>query len=227
MTKRVINWEVLDAALKENELYSKKLEEYETAQKEKEELELKLDKLENVTKPPVPKIFEDLGILSVIPLTGSFRDYDSYFELDSREGVIVGVTNDTIKVIFGVGYHAKKVDIPMKDIKENGYFIVDDEWFICDKLDLDKRKVLLDLIFKRSKGVLEKQIEGLNEQLERAKNNLDEANKKLAKYNNIPESWVRRVLNKLDFSISLGRTCEESKQEIDNTINNLPRVYKI
>lgn len=229
MTKRVIHWEVLETAINENEKYMNDLGKYNSLKKQKEELSAKLSELENTKEPPIPKAFEDLGILSVICLA-TIRDFDfeSYFEIERDEAKIVGVTNDTITVRFSESYYSTKtVEIPMKDIKENGYFIVDDNWFICDKLDLDKRRVLLDLIFRHSKEELEKQIKWKNEQIERYNHEIDEDNKKLAKYNNIPESWVRKVLNKLDFSISLGRTFEETKQEVEKTVGSLPRVYKI
>ena len=229
MTKRLMKWENLNTALNENERYINDLEKYKLVEKEKEELKAKLSKLEDTIEPSIPEAFDDLGILSVVYLKKIIGcDFDNDCDIECGEGNIVGITNDTIKVKFHISYYTSRtVDVPIKDIKENGYFIVDDEFFICDKLDLDKRKVLLDLVFKHSKEELKGKIEWINGQIKRLNCELDEINKKLSKFDNIPESWVRNVLNELDFSISLGRTCEESKQEITKTINNLPRVYKI
>lgn len=229
MTKRLMKWENLNTALNENERYINDLEKYKLVEKEKEELKAKLSKLEDTIEPSIPETFDDLGILSVVYLEKIIGyDFDDDFDIECDEGDIVGITNDTIKVKFHTSYYASKtVDVPIKDIKENGYFIVDNKWFICDKLDLDKRKVLLDLVFKHSKEALKSRIKYINEQIECFNCKLDEANRILSKFDNIPELWVRNVLNKLDFSISLGRTCEESKQEITKTIDNLPRVYKI
>lgn len=224
-----MKWENLNTALNENGRYINDLEKYKLVEKEKEELKAKLSKLEDAIEPSIPKAVEDLGILSVVYLK-KIRgyDFDNDFDIECDEGDIVGITNDTIKVKFRISYYTSKtVDVPIKDIKENGYFIVDDEWFICDKLDLEKRKVLLDLVFKHSKEELKNQIKWINEQIKRFNCELDDTNKILSKFDNIPESWVRKVLGKLDFSISLGRTLEEIQQEITKTIDNLPRVYKI
>lgn len=229
MTKRLMKWENLNVALKENERYINDLEKYKSVEKEKEELKAKLSKLEDTIEPSIPEKFEDLGILSVVYL-GTIRswDFDNDFDIECDEGDIVGITDDTIKVKFRITYFTSRtVDVPIKDLKENGYFIVDDKWFICDKLDLDKRKVLLDLVFKYSKEAQEERIKWINEQIKHFNCELDKASKTLSKFDNIPESWVRKVLDKLDFSISLGRTLEESRQEITKTIDNLPRVYKI
>ena len=224
-----MKWENLNTALNENERYINDLEKYKLVEKEKEELKAKLRKLEDTIEPSIPERFDDLGILSVVYLeTIRNLDFDDDFDIECDEGDIVGITNDTIKVKFHTNYYATRtVDVPIKDIKENGYFIVDNKWFICDKLDLDKRKVLLDLVFKHSKEALKSRIKCIKEQIECFNCKLDEANRILSKFDNIPESWVRNVLDKLDFSISLGRTCEETKQEITKTIDNLPRVYKI
>jgi hypothetical protein len=206
MTKRLMQWENLNTALNENERYINDLEKYKLVEKEKEELKSKLSKLEDTIKPSIPETFDDLGILSVVYLE-TIRDcnFDNNFDPECDEGDIVGITNDTLKVRFRISYYTSRtVDVPIKNIKENGYFIVDDKWFICDKLDLDKRKVLLDLVFKHSKEALKSRIEWINGQIERLNCELDDANKMLSKFDNIPESWVRSVLNKLDFSISLG-----------------------
>lgn len=226
MTKKKIEWDKLNTSIEASDNYKKALDEYNDIDNKVSNLtrELELLKVSKKDKPEVPKELEQFGILSAICLN---PDANWECEPETREANIIDVTEDTLKVKVYYGYDRysyKIINVPCNILIEQGYYFDDKNcYIICDYVDsYDGFKFIMDAILKVEKLQKTKQLAFQKEELAKHQEQIKKLEKDLELYDNIPESKVVKIINKVGFA-----THWSYDKDTTEFLNNLPRVYKI
>ena len=226
MTSQDIDWDKLDEMKEKSKVINndfdklKKLKEKnEKISKEQQTIENEIDFIENKYKQEYSESLnnkiEGYGILTVI----SYRT--------NTEGYIVRVTDDTIKVKFfdGYDYNPTFVEVPIKELKENGYCekeIDNKKYFIVDKIkDPLKYYNLIEYFLKIEFDNLLHDKDYYQEEIVRYNESLEKVNKELEDYKKVPDNKIRKIYNKISFGTT--------DMKIEEILKKLPRevcIYK-
>lgn len=157
---------------------------------------------------------DDFGILTVI------RGLEEHLE-----GKIISFDGEILKVRYSYQYgqYSQEVDIPIKQLKEQGFYEYKSSYgsvFICD--DIKNAKDVIYIIkhfLRRERGSLLNSKVAQEKWIKEYQEQLKEINKQLEEFREISDSKVSRTFNKISFGIT--------DLKIEDILKKLPRVFTI
>lgn len=153
--------------------------------------------------------FDEAAILTVIDR-----------QKQKSEVHILAIEDGLIKCTTYFRFSQINFEIPYDEFIKNGYYILDDTWFIATCGDDEKTfMALLYWLLKHEKAEVEMNITKHKKWIEEYKEELKTLEQELLKFENYPDSDILKIYNKVSFGIA------ELKQE--QILEKLPRKVVI
>lgn len=222
MTHQNVKWGELDKYIEKSKSVVedfKRLEDINAEKKKLHDSESKLVDEENSIRSKYKQDYtsklndrlDDFGILTIV--TGN----------DSNEGRIISVTEDEMKIrcSYNYGQSSREYVISTKELKENGYVIVEAPWgsgkaFVVDRIN-DPAKVFKIIKYRLSLevGKLMNDASYYSNNAEEYKKKAEDCKSQLKAYKKVTDGKITRIFNDISFGVT--------DLKIEDILKTLPR----
>jgi hypothetical protein len=136
--------------------------------------------------------FDDVAILTIVDR-----------QKEQGEVHILAIEDGLMKCSTYFRYSQMNFEIPYDEFIKNGYYILDDTWFVATCGDDEKTfMALLDWLLKHEKLEVETNITKYKKWIEEYKEKIKTLEQELLKFENYPDSDIAKIYNQVSFGIT-------------------------